>query len=71
MRRSGDILAVLAIRHEADSHADNRGRHPDAFDANNDGFLSADEYWSASAWARIDVNRNGRIDANEWDWWPM
>ena len=40
------------------------------FDTNNDGFLSADEYWSASAWARIDVNRNGRIDANEFVWWP-
>ena len=42
-----------------------------AFDANNDGFLSADEYWSAAAWARIDANRNGRIDANEWVWWSM
>lgn len=41
------------------------------FDANGDGFLSADEYWSASAWSRIDANRNGRIDANEWVWWPM
>lgn len=42
-----------------------------AFDANNDGFLSADEYWSANAWSRIDANGNGRIDANEWVWWPM
>ena len=41
-----------------------------AFDANGDGFLSADEYWSASAWARIDRNGNGRIDADEWVWWP-
>ena len=40
------------------------------FDANNDGFLSADEYWSASAWTRIDRNLNGRIDADEWVWWP-
>ena len=40
-----------------------------AFDANNDGYLSADEYWSAGAWARIDRNNNGRIDANEWVWW--
>ena len=40
-----------------------------AFDANRDGYLSADEYWSANAFARIDVNRNGRIDANEWVWW--
>lgn len=42
-----------------------------AFDANNDGFLSSDEYWSASAWTRIDRNSNGRIDADEWVWWPM
>jgi hypothetical protein len=40
-----------------------------AFDANNDGFLSADEYWSAAAWSRIDRNANGRIDADEWVWW--
>jgi hypothetical protein len=42
-----------------------------AFDANKDDYLSADEYWSASAWARIDRNNNGRIDSNEWTWWPM
>jgi hypothetical protein len=42
-----------------------------AFDTNNDGWLSGDEYWSASAWARIDANANGRIDASEWTWWPM
>ena len=41
-----------------------------AFDANGDGYLSADEYWSASAWARIDANHNGRIDADEFVWWP-
>ena len=40
-----------------------------AFDANGDGFLSADEYWSAAAWSRIDRNGNGRIDSNEWVWW--
>lgn len=40
-----------------------------AFDTNNDGYLSNDEYWSASAWVRADRNRNGRIDANEWQWW--
>jgi len=41
-----------------------------AFDANADGYLSGDEYWSASAWTRIDANANGRIDSNEWVWWP-
>ncbi len=41
-----------------------------AFDANNDGYLSGDEYWSTQAWTRIDRNANGRIDANEWVWWP-
>jgi len=41
------------------------------FDANGDGYLSADEYWSSSAWARIDRNHNGRIDADEWVWWSM
>jgi len=40
-----------------------------AFDANGDGYLSADEYWSAPVWARIDRNHNGRIDADEWVWW--
>ena len=39
------------------------------FDANGDGYLSNDEYWSAAAWARADRNRNGRIDADEWQWW--
>ena len=41
-----------------------------AFDANGYGYLSNDEYWSASAWTRIDANHNGRIDSNEWVWWP-
>lgn len=40
-----------------------------AFDANGDGYLSADEYWSAPVWARIDRNHNGRIDSDEWVWW--
>ena len=40
-----------------------------AFDANNDGWLSNDEYWSAATWARVDRNANGRIDADEWRWW--
>ena len=41
-----------------------------AFDANNDGYLSNDEYWSAAAWSQIDRNHNGRIDSDEFMWWP-
>jgi predicted small secreted protein len=40
-----------------------------SFDANRDGYLSANEYYSAAAWARMDRNRNGRIDSDEWRWW--
>ena len=40
-----------------------------AFDANGDGYLSNEEYWSATTWSRIDRNANGRIDADEWVWW--
>ena len=40
------------------------------FDANGDGYLSPDEYWSTATWARIDRNNNGRVDSNEWVWWP-
>lgn len=39
------------------------------FDANHDGYLSPDEYWSAPTWTRIDRNGNGRIDPDEWVWW--
>lgn len=39
------------------------------FDANGDGYLSNEEYWSTATWARADRNRNGRIDADEWRWW--
>ena len=41
-----------------------------AFDANGDGYLSPDEYWSAQAWANVDRNHNGIIDSDEWVWWP-
>ena len=39
------------------------------FDANGDGYLSNDEYWSSTAWTRADRNNNGRIDSDEWVWW--
>ena len=39
------------------------------FDVNNDGYLSANEYWSATTWSRVDRNGNGRIDSDEWVWW--
>ncbi len=38
------------------------------FDANGDGYLTNEEYWSASAYARLDANKNGRIDAEEYVW---
>ena len=39
-----------------------------AFDANGDGWLSSDEYWSSTAWALYDRNRDGVIDNAEWPW---
>lgn len=39
------------------------------FDANGDGYLTPDEYWSTSSWSTIDRNHNGRIDPDEWVWW--
>ncbi len=40
-----------------------------AFDTDNDGYLSADEYWATSVYDRADRNHNGRIDADEYVWW--
>lgn len=48
---------------------DHWDRYWSGFDANSDGWLSADEYWSASTWSRLDRNANGRVDADEWVWW--
>jgi predicted small secreted protein len=39
-----------------------------AFDANGDGWLSADEYYSGAAWTRLDRNGDGIIDSTEWPW---
>ena len=39
-----------------------------AFDTNNDGYLSSDEYWSAAQWARLDRNGDGVVDSTEWPW---
>ena len=41
------------------------------FDVNHDGYLTADEYWSAQAWTSVDRNHNGILDSNEWNWWDM
>lgn len=41
-----------------------------AFDANGDGYLSNNEYWSSAAWTKMDRNNNGRIDSDEYRWWP-
>ena len=38
------------------------------FDANHDGYLSADEYYSASAFPGLDRNGDGIIDSTEWPW---
>jgi predicted small secreted protein len=39
-----------------------------AFDTNGDGWLSADEYWSAGTWSQYDRNRDGFVDSTEWPW---
>jgi predicted small secreted protein len=39
-----------------------------AFDANGDGYLSADEYWNAQYWSRLDRNGDGVVDSTEWPW---
>ena len=44
-------------------------RYWSVFDADGDGWLSADEYWSAAAWSRLDRNANGMLDPAEWRWW--
>ena len=53
----------------ANYNADYWNHHWSAFDVNRDGFLSADEYWSAQAWTNVDRNNNGVIDSAEWNWW--
>jgi predicted small secreted protein len=37
-----------------------------AFDANSDGYLSSDEYWSMAQWTRLDRNNDGVVDNTEW-----
>ena len=39
-----------------------------AFDANGDGYLSSDEYWSTTTWSSHDRNGDGVIDSTEWPW---
>ena len=39
-----------------------------AFDANGDGWISSDEYYSSAAWSRLDRNGDGIVDSSEWPW---
>ena len=39
-----------------------------AFDANGDGWISSDEYYSTAAWSRLDRNGDGIVDSSEWPW---
>ena len=39
-----------------------------AFDANGDGWISADEYYSSAEYTRLDRNGDGIIDSTEWPW---
>jgi len=39
-----------------------------AFDANHDGWISADEYYSSAAWTSLDRNGDGIVDSTEWPW---
>jgi predicted small secreted protein len=39
-----------------------------AFDANGDGYLSADEYWSSAYYPSLDKNGDGVVDSSEWPW---
>lgn len=60
---AGGFYPPVAYSPEYESH------YWSAFDANNDGWLSPDEYWGAAAWSRLDRNRNGILDRDEWRWW--
>lgn len=52
-------------------HPDYWNNYWSAFDANGDGYLSPDEYWSSNVFSTADRNHNGRIDSDEWVWWPQ
>jgi len=39
-----------------------------AFDANHDGWISSDEYYSSAAWTSLDRNGDGIVDSSEWPW---
>jgi hypothetical protein len=41
-----------------------------AFDPNNTGYITADDFFGNRTWGAIDRNNNGVIDDDEWTFWP-
>lgn len=41
-----------------------------AFDPNNTGYITAEDFFGNRTWVAIDRNNNGVIDDDEWTFWP-